>query len=50
VLGAARLVRERRGTGDERGLLSPRIVATYSGYQAYQAKTSGEIPLAMLEA
>jgi deazaflavin-dependent oxidoreductase (nitroreductase family) len=40
----------RRATDDERGRLWPGIVATYSGYEAYQAKTSREIPLAMLEA
>jgi deazaflavin-dependent oxidoreductase (nitroreductase family) len=40
----------RRATPDERRRLWPRIVSTYSGYAAYQAKTSREIPLALLEA
>ena len=44
-----RRVRARRATDDERGRLWPRIVSTYSGYAAYQAKTSREIPLALLE-
>jgi deazaflavin-dependent oxidoreductase (nitroreductase family) len=42
--------RARRATDDERGRLWPRIVATYSGYQAYQDKTDREIPLAILDA
>ena len=44
-----RRLRARRATDDERGRLWPRIVETYSGYAAYQAKTSREIPLAILE-
>jgi deazaflavin-dependent oxidoreductase (nitroreductase family) len=43
-----RRMRARRATSDERGRLWPRIVSTYSGYAAYQAKTSREIPLAVL--
>lgn len=43
-----RRLRARRATHDERGLLWPRVVATYQGYEAYQAKTSREIPLAVL--
>ena len=39
----------RRATHDERSRLWPRIVAVYSGYAAYQAKTDREIPLALLE-
>jgi deazaflavin-dependent oxidoreductase (nitroreductase family) len=44
-----RRCRARRATDDERGRLWPRIVETYSGYAAYQAKTSREIPLAILD-
>lgn len=44
-----RRLRARRATEDERRRLWPRVVATYSGYAAYQAKTSREIPLAVLE-
>ena len=43
-----RPVRARRATSDERARLWPRIVGTYDGYAKYQAKTSREIPLAIL--
>lgn len=52
--GEVRIGRERRwlrarcATHDERSRLWPRIVETYSGYAAYQAKTTREIPLALL--
>jgi len=50
TIGAERRqVRARRATPDERARLWPRIVDTYDGYGAYQAKTSREIPLAVLE-
>lgn len=45
---ARRRLLARRATDDERGRLWPRIVKTYSGYAAYQAKTAREIPLAIL--
>jgi len=38
----------RQATPEERARLWPRIVATYDGYAKYQAKTSREIPLAIL--
>jgi F420H(2)-dependent quinone reductase len=44
-----RPVRARSATPDERARLWPRIVETYDGYAKYQAKTSREIPLAILE-
>jgi deazaflavin-dependent oxidoreductase (nitroreductase family) len=40
----------RRATPDERARVWPRIVETYDGYAKYQAKTSREIPLAILVA
>lgn len=43
-------MRARRATPEERTRLWPRIVETYDGYAAYQAKTDREIPLAILEA
>ena len=43
-----RLMRARKVTPDERARLWPRVVATYDGYAAYQAKTDREIPLAVL--
>jgi F420H(2)-dependent quinone reductase len=44
-----RNVRARRATADERARLWPRIIETYDGYGKYQAKTTREIPLALLE-
>lgn len=44
-----RRLRARRATPEERARLWPRIVATYDGYATYQAKTSREIPLAILD-
>jgi deazaflavin-dependent oxidoreductase (nitroreductase family) len=38
----------RQATPEERARLWPRIVETYDGYAAYQAKTDREIPLAVL--
>jgi F420H(2)-dependent quinone reductase len=43
-----RRMHARRATADERARLWPRIVGTYDGYRVYQAKTSREIPLAVL--
>jgi F420H(2)-dependent quinone reductase len=43
-----RRMRARKATAEERARLWPRIVATYDGYAKYQAKTSREIPLAIL--
>jgi hypothetical protein len=48
--GRTRRLRARRATTDQRARLWPRIVETYSGYAAYQAKTDREIPLAVLDA
>ncbi len=39
----------RRASVDERARLWPKVVATYAGYAKYQAKTTREIPLAILE-
>lgn len=44
----SRRLRARQATASERARLWPRIVATYDGYRAYQAKTTREIPLAVL--
>ena len=44
-----RRMQARSATPEERARLWPRIVATYDGYAKYQAKTSREIPLAILE-
>jgi F420H(2)-dependent quinone reductase len=38
----------RPATPDERARLWPRVIETYDGYRAYQAKTTREIPLAVL--
>ena len=38
----------RRATAEERERLWPRIVAGYSGYADYQAKTTREIPLVIV--
>ena len=43
-----RQLRARQATPDERAHLWPRIVETYDGYAKYQAKTTREIPLAIL--
>jgi deazaflavin-dependent oxidoreductase (nitroreductase family) len=43
-----RRMRARRATSEERSRLWPRIVETYDGYAKYQAKTTREIPLALL--
>jgi deazaflavin-dependent oxidoreductase (nitroreductase family) len=43
-----REMQARRATPEERDRLWPRVVATYDGYGRYQAKTSREIPLALL--
>jgi deazaflavin-dependent oxidoreductase (nitroreductase family) len=39
----------RVATDDERKRLWPQVVERYPGYAAYQAKTSREIPLVVLE-
>ena len=44
-----RAVHAHRATPEERARLWPRIVETYDGYEAYQAKTTREIPLAILD-
>jgi F420H(2)-dependent quinone reductase len=44
-----RRMRARRATADERSKWWPRIVETYDGYAKYQAKTTREIPLAILD-
>jgi deazaflavin-dependent oxidoreductase (nitroreductase family) len=47
--GRKRVMTARTATRDERDLLWPRVVATYRGYAAYQAKTPREIPLVICE-
>jgi deazaflavin-dependent oxidoreductase (nitroreductase family) len=47
--GARRRLRARVASTEERARIWPRVVAGYSGYAAYQAKTSREIPLVLLE-
>jgi deazaflavin-dependent oxidoreductase (nitroreductase family) len=47
--GRKRVMTARTATRDERDLLWPRVVATYAGYAAYQAKTPREIPLVICE-
>jgi deazaflavin-dependent oxidoreductase (nitroreductase family) len=47
--GDRRQMQARRATTDERARLWPRIVETYDGYAKYQAKTTREIPLAILD-
>lgn len=49
IRGDRRRLRARRATADERARLWPRIVRTYDGYAKYQAKTTREIPLAILD-
>jgi deazaflavin-dependent oxidoreductase (nitroreductase family) len=49
-LDGERCARRARPAGaDERARLWPLVVEAYRGYAAYQAKTSREIPLAILE-
>lgn len=47
--GTRRSLQARVATAEERARLWPRVVAGYSGYGDYQAKTSREIPLVLLE-
>jgi len=47
--GRRRTMTARTAMPDERALLWPRVVATYRGYAAYQAKTDREIPLVICE-
>jgi deazaflavin-dependent oxidoreductase (nitroreductase family) len=44
-----RPVHARIATPEERQRLWPKAVATYSGYDGYQARTEREIPLVILE-
>ena len=44
----SRRLTARQATPEERARLWPWIVATYDGYAKYQARTSREIPLAIL--
>ena len=46
--GETRAMTARRASPDERARLWPKVVETYDGYAKYQAKTSREIPLAVL--
>lgn len=49
-IGAGRrAVHARVATPEERERLWPSVVATYSGYRAYQQRTRREIPLMILE-
>jgi deazaflavin-dependent oxidoreductase (nitroreductase family) len=47
--GTRRQLRARRAGPEERARLWPRVVEGYRGYGDYQAKTSREIPLVLLE-
>ena len=47
--GSRRSLRARRANADERARIWPRVVEGYRGYADYQAKTSREIPLVLLE-
>jgi deazaflavin-dependent oxidoreductase (nitroreductase family) len=49
IRGTRRRLRARRASAEERARIWPRIVEGYRGYGAYQAKTSREIPLVLLE-
>ena len=44
-----RAVHARVADPEERARLWPKVVATYSGYDGYQARTKREIPLVILE-
>jgi deazaflavin-dependent oxidoreductase (nitroreductase family) len=44
-----RPVTARVATARERSRLWPKVVSTYGGYQGYQARTSRQIPLVILE-
>ncbi len=48
VGGQTRRMTARRATAEERERLWPKVVAGYSGYADYQAKTTREIPLVIL--
>jgi deazaflavin-dependent oxidoreductase (nitroreductase family) len=47
--GDRRPMRARPATTEERARLWPIVIATYDGYAKYHAKTTREIPLAILE-
>lgn len=47
--GARRALHARPATPEERARLWPQVVATYSGYDAYQRRTTRQIPLVVLE-
>ena len=47
--GATRAMRARVASAEEKADLWPRVVAAYKGYAGYQAKTSRDIPLVILE-
>lgn len=49
VGGERRRLRARTATPEERARLWPRIVEGYSGYAAYQGRTSRQIPVVVLE-
>jgi F420H(2)-dependent quinone reductase len=49
VGGEVRPVRARVAGAAERERLWPRVVAAYSGYEDYSARTEREIPLVILE-
>ncbi|MFC5928531.1 nitroreductase family deazaflavin-dependent oxidoreductase [Cryobacterium melibiosiphilum] len=49
VRGRTRPFRARTATSAEKSELWPRIVAAYSGYAAYQTKTSRDIPVVICE-
>ena len=44
-----RRMRARVASHEERGRLWPRVIADHKNYAAYQAKTTREIPLVLLE-
>ena len=46
--GEQRRMTARRATPEERARIWPKVVAGYTGYAEYQAKTSREIPLVIL--
>ena len=47
--GRTRTMHARAASAQEKAELWPRVVASYKGYEAYQSRTSRDIPLVILE-
>jgi len=50
IHGETRALRARKATAEEKGVLWPSIVTAYKNYDAYQRKSSRDIPVVICEA